>query len=224
MIARPGRALAAAGLADEPERLAAGDLERDAIHGPDVADVALADDPVADREPDLEVLDPQERHAAGGGRGTGRGRRARPQSSWKIPRRRGARARVAAAGRRPTAPIEMRPLLGLDRGDQALEVVGRADPVPGPDLVDHAGRRRGRHEARAAAAVPATASSAVGWLWQAIRWVAAGPVMTTGVPAIDRRSRPGCPSSRRRGASGSAARTGSRSGRGACPAAGPRSG
>src|SRR6186997_1270061 len=43
-------------------------------------------------------------------------------------------------------PERERPLLGLDIGDHALQVGGRADPSR-PDLVDHAGRRRGRHEA-----------------------------------------------------------------------------
>ena len=42
-----GRALAAAGLADEPERLAAAQRERDAVDGPHVADVALEDEPLA---------------------------------------------------------------------------------------------------------------------------------------------------------------------------------
>src|SRR6476646_7358180 len=41
-----------------------------------------------------------------------------------------------------------RTLLGLDIGDQPLEIGSRADP-PRPDLIDHAGRRRSRHEARA---------------------------------------------------------------------------
>ena len=52
----PGRALAAAGLADQPERLAATDGERDAVdrlHRPD----GLLEDARADREVDLEVLD-----------------------------------------------------------------------------------------------------------------------------------------------------------------------
>src|SRR6185436_8839308 len=48
------------------------------------------------------------------------------------------------------APVEVTRLtsVGLDVGDQAFQVGRRADPSR-PDLVDHAGRRRGRHEARA---------------------------------------------------------------------------
>ena len=55
--------LAASGLADEPERLAALDLERDAVDGLHVADVAVHDDPASDREPDAEVVDLDERVA-----------------------------------------------------------------------------------------------------------------------------------------------------------------
>ena len=80
-----------------------------------------------------------------------------------------------------------RPLLGLDLRDEALEVVGRR----------RAARLRPRRS-RPAAARPARSpgaaagrrprSSTVGGLKQAIRWVAPGPVMTTGVPAIVGRS------------------------------------
>src|SRR3954453_3842766 len=56
-----GRALAATGLADEPERLAATEGEADAVNRADVADVALDQDPDRDREPDLEVLDREQR-------------------------------------------------------------------------------------------------------------------------------------------------------------------
>ena len=56
--------LAAAGLADEAERLAALDRERHAVHGLDVTDVAVEDDPALDREPDLEVVELDERAGA----------------------------------------------------------------------------------------------------------------------------------------------------------------
>src|SRR5262249_57081487 len=52
--------LAAAALADQPERLAALDGERYAVDGVDPADPALQDDPSGDREPGLEVLDFEE--------------------------------------------------------------------------------------------------------------------------------------------------------------------
>ena len=60
------RRLAAPGLADEPERLAALDPERDAVDGLHVADVAVHHDSAPDREPDAEVVDLDERiaHAA----------------------------------------------------------------------------------------------------------------------------------------------------------------
>ena len=51
------RRLAAARLADQAERLAAADLERDAVDGLDVADVAVEDDPALDREVELQVLE-----------------------------------------------------------------------------------------------------------------------------------------------------------------------
>ena len=58
------RRLAAARLADEPERLAALDRQRDAVDRLHVADVPVHDDPAPDREPDLEILDLDERVAA----------------------------------------------------------------------------------------------------------------------------------------------------------------
>src|SRR3954467_5339692 len=63
--ARAGdRGLAAAGLADEADRLAALDRQRDVVHGTDVADVAIQHEPALDREPDLQVLDLDERPAS----------------------------------------------------------------------------------------------------------------------------------------------------------------
>ena len=63
----PDRGLAAPGLSDEPEGLAALDVDRDAVDRLHVADVAVEHDPAADREPDLQVLDVDEgiAHAAG---------------------------------------------------------------------------------------------------------------------------------------------------------------
>ena len=58
------RRLAAARLADQPERLAALDRERDAVDRLHVPDVPVHHDPAPDREPDLEVLDLDERVAA----------------------------------------------------------------------------------------------------------------------------------------------------------------
>ena len=51
------RRLAAARLAHQAQRLAVADLERDVVHGLDVADVAVEHDAALDREVDLEVLD-----------------------------------------------------------------------------------------------------------------------------------------------------------------------
>jgi hypothetical protein len=49
--------LPAPGLADEAERLAALDLQRDVINRLDVADMAVEQDPALDREVDLQVLE-----------------------------------------------------------------------------------------------------------------------------------------------------------------------
>ncbi len=57
------RRLAAARLADEPERLAALDRQRDAVDRVHVADVPVHDDPAPDREPDPEVVHLDERAA-----------------------------------------------------------------------------------------------------------------------------------------------------------------
>src|ERR687897_3032843 len=52
----PDRRLAAAGLADEPERLAAANLERDVVDGADVTDVPIQDETALDREVDLQPI------------------------------------------------------------------------------------------------------------------------------------------------------------------------
>src|SRR5512133_165652 len=51
----------APGFADEPERLAPLDLQRDVVHRLDVADVAVQQDPALDREVDLQVLERNQR-------------------------------------------------------------------------------------------------------------------------------------------------------------------
>ena len=56
----PGGALAAAALAHEAERLAALDVEREAVHGVHGADLALEHDPAGDGEVDAQVLDADE--------------------------------------------------------------------------------------------------------------------------------------------------------------------
>ena len=71
-----GRALPTAGLADEAKRLAAPEREAHVVDRPDVADVALDDDPLGDREPDLQLVDPEQLPVRGrrptGRRGGGR--------------------------------------------------------------------------------------------------------------------------------------------------------
>ena len=59
-----GRGLAAAGLADQAERLALLDLEGDAVDGLDRADLALEDDALGEREVHDQVVDFQEGVAA----------------------------------------------------------------------------------------------------------------------------------------------------------------
>ena len=70
----PGRALAAAGLADQPERLALAYLEADPVHGLDGADLGL-EDARPDREVDLEILDLDEVLLRLRGSGSGFGQR-----------------------------------------------------------------------------------------------------------------------------------------------------
>src|SRR5215207_37283 len=53
--------LAAARLANETERLAAVDLERDVVDGAHVAHVPVENEPGLDRKPDAQVLRPDER-------------------------------------------------------------------------------------------------------------------------------------------------------------------
>ena len=80
------RGLAAAGLAHEPERLAALDGEGDVVDGLDVADVAVEQEPALDREPHLQVLDVDER-AARRHRMRGRLSQLRPPSTSPTPPR-----------------------------------------------------------------------------------------------------------------------------------------
>jgi hypothetical protein len=58
-----GRALTAAGLADQPKRLAVVDVERHAVDGLDRPDLALEDDPARDREVLDQVADLEQRRA-----------------------------------------------------------------------------------------------------------------------------------------------------------------
>ena len=188
--------------------------------------------PVGDREPDLEALDREERGAARPRRRStpSRCRRSPPSSSVPGP--------VSLIGRQRQA-CRARPRADRSVAGQHRDVTRPGRPRSRRSRV----RRRPRSRLAVAAASssiaplgggaamkpgrsgrPAAASSAVGGLWQAIWWVAFGPVVTSGAPAsigIERRVRP---SSTRRGATRSVARTGSRSARGAGPAACPRSG
>src|SRR6185437_9264103 len=52
----PDRRLPTSGLADQPERLATLDRQRDAVDGLDVSDVPVENDPALDREVDLEIV------------------------------------------------------------------------------------------------------------------------------------------------------------------------
>ena len=61
---RPSVDLPQPGLADEADRLAALDRERDAVDRLDVADVAVEHDAARQLEPDAEVVDLDERPAA----------------------------------------------------------------------------------------------------------------------------------------------------------------
>ena len=122
------------------------------------------------------------------------------------------------AGRRPERE---RPLLGLDVGDHAFQVGGRADPSAPTSSIMPAGG--GADTKPGLSGLPAAASSWVGGLKQAIWWVASVPVMTTRVPStVGRSGGFSCQqmSSRQR----QRAANGQTTGRGACPAAVPRSG
>ena len=111
------RRLAAAGLADDAERLALVDGEGDAVDGLDGADLLLEDDPARDREVLLQVLDDEQlvararrlgRRRSGGLPGRGRssrhlaglrhhlGERASPPRGPSSPRRGGRRAGALA--------------------------------------------------------------------------------------------------------------------------------
>ena len=163
-----GRALAAARLADEPERLAAVKRERDAVHRADVADVALEDQALGDREPDPQVLDLEQapRRLAVACRGARRGelrrdRGASPAPPGRLP------ARLPAHIRRRRRPCWS----GRARSRAASRRCR-------PRSRRAAGPRRTRH----ASGRPASASAAVGGLRHAIRCVASGPVVTTRAP------------------------------------------
>src|SRR4051794_13702896 len=127
------RALAAARLAHEPQRLALAEREGDAVDRAHVADVALADHALGDAEPDLEVLHLEQRllgHAMPSGISA-------PAST--------SAASVASSSSSPS------------------------------------GAGAGTHPSRSGR--PAAASSGRGGLWQATRWVAPGPVVTSATPS-----------------------------------------
>jgi len=149
-----GRALAAAGFADEAERLAPTERERDPINRPDVADVALEDQAFRDREPDLEVLDLHERPVRGRVRDPLRSRAARHSVSPRSP------VAEAIAG------------TPASRASGVPAAARSAAIAPGIGAALKSSRR-GR---------PASASAGVAGLWQAIWWVAWGPVEMTRVP------------------------------------------
>ena len=121
---------------------------------------------LGDREPDLEVLDPEQRASPSARSGAARSPRHGPASR----RRRPAERQAAAAGRgrasagRSARSLDVRRLGQLRHAGQLVDRPGGGAAVTG---------RSGR---------PATASSRVGGLWHAIRWVARRPVVTTALP------------------------------------------
>ena len=104
MISLRGRALAAARLADDPERLAAPHLEADAVDGLDRADPAPEDDPARDREVLDEVahLARAARRARGCAAASGRGSLA--ALTPVLPGRRAPSDSACSARASPSAP------------------------------------------------------------------------------------------------------------------------
>ena len=99
------RRLAAAGLADEAERLPAADLQRDAVDGPDRADLALEDHALGDREVDLEPIGAQERLTGRGRLRSQRGRRLDDRVVTMRAPPRSRRARAPPPGRVPARDL-----------------------------------------------------------------------------------------------------------------------
>ena len=127
-----GRALAAAGLADDAQRLALHDVEGDAVDRLDRADLALEDDPALDREVLDEVADLDQR-----GRSSCRQRLARRPPD----------ARAA----------ERAPMARLRRREPASSAGADRPARPSPDRARGAGReqagdRRARRRRRPARA------------------------------------------------------------------------
>ena len=189
-----GRALAAAGLADEAERLAAPERRtmtpstartsptwRWRIIPSVIGKQTLRSSTASSGVPSASRRGRRGDVGVGSGRRAGSLRRRSPSAiaAW---RRRARRA--APAGRRPPARRA-----GAQSGGPADGLVGRSAGC---------GTRS--------------------------RWVAPGPVVTTAVPGVDGRERRVLGPAARRAATRSAARTGSPWARCACPAAGPRSG
>ena len=153
-----GRALAAARLADEPERLAAAEREADAVDRPDVADVALDEIP--------SVIGNHTLRSSTASSGPSRGVDARSRSAAPRSRRPpSVLGRRAATGR--LGPVDGRALVaGPDDGRPSAAASASAaassSSTPGGGAATNPSRN-GR---------PAAASCGVGGLWQAIRWVA----------------------------------------------------
>ena len=148
------RRLAAAGLPHQPERLAALDVERDAVHGAHGADLSLEDDPLGDREVDLQPFGAQERD------GSRFRLRSRARKSRVRPRRRSRGALRLEPGRNERLAlgrIPARHLVPVGRVGCLLE---RRHLLPAAILDVEAARgeraaRRSR--ARGPAAVPGSA-------------------------------------------------------------------
>ena len=117
-----GRGLAAARLADEAERLALVDVERDAVDGLHGADLLLEDDPLADREVLDEVAHLDERLAAHGATSSAASRPATERASaGSLPSCSSRQTRRRVVGRQQAA----NDVLGVVR-DRLELGVGRA--------------------------------------------------------------------------------------------------
>ena len=109
---REGR-LAAARLAHQAQRLAAAHVERHAVDGAHVADVALEDEPLRDREVDLQVANLERAAAPSAGcAAVARSRAPSPRRSCAGPGREAGRDQRLALGRVPArhlVPVRRRP-------------------------------------------------------------------------------------------------------------------
>ena len=127
------RRLAAPGLAHQPERLAAAHRERDPVDGPDVADVALDDEPVADREEDLEVLDLEQRRAVAAAAAPGapaaptRRQQPRRRPTWRSSPARAQRPSRRCSG---SGGIGRPPALGSTDSGPSSAVISPSSSLP----------------------------------------------------------------------------------------------